>query len=375
MKSERIESIDLLRGIVMILMVLDHTRDFYFNHHINPTDLTKTNTFLFLTRWVTHLCAPVFVFLAGASAYIYGSKHSSSQLRKFLLTRGIWLVFLELTVISFGWRLGFSDRIYLGVIWAIGTSMILLSLISSLPISAILSLSILIIVGHNGLTSHLSGSLNGWLEQAYSFLMSTGMIQISGITIKIHYVILPWFATMAGGYAFARWFYDRSLSDRNRLCVILGGMMLGLFVVLRTFNIYGDPLPWSTQESSVKTMLSFLNVTKYPPSLLYLCVTLGIALMMLPLIESIPQGNIRRSLLSIGRVPMMFYIVHLYVLSCSAYFIGKVFHHRESLNDSLGYSLTETWAVWALIIVILAPVCKAYAKYKQNHKYWWLSYL
>ncbi|MEH6584788.1 MAG: heparan-alpha-glucosaminide N-acetyltransferase domain-containing protein, partial [Halioglobus sp.] len=317
-QSDRNEAIDILRGLVMVIMVLDHARDFWGGFTPDPTDLDVTTPALFFTRWVTHFCAPVFVFLAGTSAYLYGSRREPIQLSRFLLTRGLWLILIELTVCKYVWipEPGYS-MVLMQVIWAIGCSMIVLAGLCFFGAKIVGLIGLLIIVGHNTLDSLVPADF-GSASALWTLAHEGGVLRLSdGASLLVGYPVLPWIGVMAIGYSFG---LSMSLSreQRQTLYLRLGLAMIAVFILLRATNFYGDSSHWSAQSSTVFSLLSFLNATKYPPSLLYLLMTLGPALCLLAVFEKESQGRLRTALLVFGRVPLLFYILHLYLLRFTA---------------------------------------------------------
>ena len=391
-KSSRIESIDLLRGIVMVIMALDHVR-YYFHADAflyNPANLDKTNVVLFFTRWITHFCAPVFVFLAGTSAFMVGSRRGKAELSACLLKRGIWLIILEFTVINFAWFFNFYfSLLALTVIWALAIGMIALAGFIHLPFKGILALGILFVAGHNmldGIDAVVGGSSAG--AMLWSFLHEQGGFRFPSAFVFVGYPVIPWIGVMLLGYCFGKLYqpsYDAA--ERKKLLLQLGVGAIVLFIVLRLVNIYGDPNEWSVQKDGVFTFLSFLNVTKYPPSLLYVLVTLGPSLIFLAVAEKY-TGKLAQAFISLGRVPMFYYILHLYVIHILAVFAALATGYTLSdmvfntwVTDSpalrgYGFSLGVTYLVWIGVVVLLYPICKWYDTYKINHReQWWLSYL
>ncbi len=390
-KSSRIESIDILRGIVMVLMALDHTRDFFHSQAAitSPTDIETTTPFLFFTRFITHYCAPVFVFLAGTSAFLYGNNKTKPQLSKFLFTRGIWLVFLEIFVNSLNWTHDYTySFIVLQVIWAIGLSMICLSILIYLPKKLILAIGILIIVGHNTLdTIVLKGnSLTSGLW--YMLHQSNGMPLSNNRFIYFAYPVIPWIGLMALGYCLGT-LYQKGfdIKQRKQYLLRIGISAIILFLIIRGINIYGDLKPWSVQNTGRKTILSFFNITKYPPSLVYVLITIGPSLLLLYYLETI-KNKITDFFLVFGRVPLFYYFLHILVIRCSA-ILGIVLlnsNWKEILSKisknpiagiaSHGYNLPIVYTVWLFVIIILYFPCKKYMIYKAvNKDKWWLSYL
>ena len=391
-KLTRIESIDILRGLVMVIMALDHVRDYF---HINafsgnyPENLESTNMILFGTRFITHYCAPVFVFLAGTSAFLYGQNKSKGQLSKFLITRGLWLVFVEIFINNFLWwfdiNFGFTN---LQVIWAIGLCMIALGLIIYLPKRLILILGLLIVFGHNALDSIvMKGDSFGSLLW-YMLHQGNGFSFGEGHFVSFSYPILPWIGVILLGYCFGEFYKkDTSISLRKKWLLYIGLSATILFFVFRGFNFYADLVPWVSQETTEKTIISFFNASKYPPSLAYLLITLGPALLFLYFIENI-KNAITNFLLVFGRVPFFYYILHIFIIHIGAILgllvTGKDWKLMILDNSTMssgalqgyGYSLFTVYLIWITIILLLYPVCKKYMKYKANNKdKWWLSYL
>ena len=381
--TQRLVSIDLLRGLVMVLMTLDHTRNFFSNVGFNPLDIDQSNIPLFLTRWITHLCAPSFIFLAGLAAFLSLKRGKTKpQLARFLLIRGLWLIFLELTVVSLAWRFdpGFLAA---GVLWAIGWSMVVLALLIQLPINSIAIFGVILIVGHN-LFDNVSAEQLGDFSWIWAFLHErTIFLPRPGIRFFLVYPLIPWVGVMASGYAFGN-VLTKTKTQRLLWLRNLGWGLIFSFVVIRGINIYGDPEPWSVQSSFWKTVLSFINCHKYPPSLLYLLITVGIAFLILYLFEH-KRFPILKPLLIFGRVPLFFYIIHLWLIHFSAIFLAlpkygfKVFTlsylRSSAMPDDYGYDLHHVYVLWIIMLIILYPLCNWFANYKSKHKYWWLNFL
>lgn len=383
----RIESIDLLKGLVMVLMALDHTRDYFHSavYFYNPTDPTHTSVFIFFTRWITHFCAPAFSLLAGISAYLFGRSKNKAGLSAFLFKRGIWLVFIELVFVNFAWFFDIQFRyVAINVIWALGISMIVLAALIHLPRTVILIFSCAIIIGHNLLdTVHFESSI------LWSMVHESTIFKITdNFSFKVGYPIVPWIAVMSLGYYFGS-FYDKSFNSRKRqrLFTILGFSAIVLFILVRWINVYGDPVKWVHFDTPLKTVLSFLNVFKYPPSLSYLLMTLGPAFLFLANAEHL-KGKIVDFFSIFGRVPFFYYIVHLYLIHFIATILAqltgfgwqKMILSQRISDDPLlkgyGFRLWVVYLIWVGVIVLLYPVCKKFDIYKQNHKEkWWLSYL
>lgn len=389
--KSRIESIDILRGVVMVIMALDHVRDyFYYGSFFNdPTNLETTTPILFFTRFITNFCAPVFVFLAGTSAFLYGSKKSKSALFKFLFTRGIWLIFLEIVVNNFIWTFDFTYSLQIfQVIFAIGFSMICLSLLISLPKTVVLIIGISFIAGHNTLDGIL---LKGQSIQSiiwYFLHQENALVYGTDKIVVLHYPLIPWIGLMTLGYLFGTLYQkDFNTSLRKKWLLILGIGPILIFVILRGLNVYGDLVPWSIQGSATKTILSFFNVTKYPPSLLFLSITMGPAMLFLYAYEN-TKNKLTNFFLAFGRVPLFYYFTHLLVIHVLAIigllFFGGNWHDmiltgKGFMSETLktyGYSLFMVYIVWIGIILLLYPFCKRYMNYKAHNKdKWWLSYL
>ena len=391
--KKRIQSIDLLRGLVMLIMALDHTRNYFHADAMifGPADLTQTNVPLFLTRWITHFCAPVFMFLTGTSAFLVSQRKTRKELSFFLLTRGLWLVFLELTVVNFGWTFNIHFPFFvLGVIWALGIAMIVLSVLVYLPYSVIVAIGISILLGHNLLDAiHVPGNtLRSFFWSALhnpSWGKVSNQLIFNGRSIIVDYPVLPWIGVIALGYCFG-YLYKPAIDDtvRRKWMLMLGVAAICLFILLRILNVYGDPHPWSAQRSFAFTVLSFLKVTKYPPSLQFILMTLGPAILFLALAEKSLQ-SFGKAIIHIGRVPMFFYLIHIYLIHVLALFAAKFsgYNWNDMVSqkpltpviNGYGFSLAIVYVIWVIVVVLLYPICKWYNGYKTSHKKWWLSYL
>ncbi|MEO1240351.1 MAG: heparan-alpha-glucosaminide N-acetyltransferase domain-containing protein [Pseudomonadota bacterium] len=392
----RIQSVDFLRGLVIVIMALDHVRDYVTNVRFDPLDLEQGDPALFLTRWITHFCAPVFVFLAGTSAGFQAQAGKQGKdLSMFLLTRGVWLIFLELTVVKMGWM--FNLQLFIGyhflqVIWVIGVSMIALAALVWLPLRAIAAIGVVIIVGHHLLapidTAVMSGLATGgpfptatsFSDALWLFLHMQGAIPIGPTFAFIAYPAVPWIGVMALGYVFAD-IYKQEDKHRRSLMMKFGLGLTALFFVLRTINIYGDPSQWAVQDSIVKTMLSFLNTTKYPPSLLFLLMTLGPALVVLALSERW-RGKAFDVFVTFGRVPLFFYVIHIYAAHAAAVLLAVLQGNGASSAMTFfvffpaghGVGLWGVYAIWITIVVALYfPSCW-FAGVKKRSNSWWMSY-
>lgn len=402
----RIDSIDLVRGIVMVIMMLDHTRDFVHNavYQFDPTDPTHTNLALFFTRWITHFCAPVFVFLAGTGAYLqFARGKSKGELSRFLLTRGIWLIVLEVTIVKLGVTFNFDYR-FLGmlqVIWVIGVSMIILAALIHLPLKAVAGFGLLMIALHNLFDGVRVDGWSGpgtpvpgfgaklWIvlhQPFYGF----PIVGFPSPVVFVIYPLVPWIGVMAAGYAFGA-LYQLNAQRRRRLLLIIGGVATALFVVLRAINIYGDPSQWSQQKNIVYTGLSFLATSKYPPSLLFLLMTLGPSIIALAWFERTSARHtigdrIRQFFVTFGRVPLFFYLLQWFTAHLISILLHLAFGKPTSWlyqspvdftgpPQGVGFNLVVVYLCWIAGVLLLYPLCKWFAGVKQRRKDWWLSYL
>ncbi|NJM72403.1 MAG: DUF1624 domain-containing protein [Scytonema sp. RU_4_4] len=383
-RTKRLISIDLLRGLVMVLMALDHVRLFFLNAGFSPTDLTKTNIPLFFTRWVTHLCAPSFVFLAGVATYLaLQRRQNKKEFSRFLLIRGLWLVLLELTVVRFGWIFDPTFSFFAaGVLWAIGWSMVILAVLIHLPIRAVATIGILLIVGHNLFDSVQAEQLGRWGWLWTILHQPKTLTPFPGKSFIIAYPLIPWIGVMGAGYAFGTVF-TLEKSQRRKLLKRLGLGLILAFIILRAINIYGDPKPWSVQPSFSFTLLSFINCHKYPPSLLFLLMTLGSAILLLYVFES-QRFSFLKPLALFGRVPLFFYIVHLWLIHIVAILLALPHYGLKAIfltyivsnlmPTDYGYNLPMIFGLWIIIVVLLYPICLWFANYKAKHQSWWLNY-
>jgi uncharacterized membrane protein len=392
--TARITAVDALRGAVMVLMALDHTRDFIHAGAMtfSPEDLTRTTPVLFLTRWVTHICAPTFMFLAGAGAFLRLQREGSvTAVSRFLWTRGLWLVLLEVTVmrLAMNFSLGPPYPVLLLVLTALGVGMIALAALVHLPGRVVLFVSLAVIALHN-LLDPIQAAHFGRFAGAWTFLHQQGVFAIGGITFVVAYPVLAWIGVMGAGYAFGPVLLMDPRQRRRTLLLAGGAMTIG-FLLLRAVNMYGDPSPWSAQSSTVFTVLSFLRATKYPPSLQFLLMTLGPALILLAWLER--QQNVPvNSLATIGRVPMFFYVVHFTALHVVASSMAWMRYGNQSLAflfnplpsmggpaalfpPGFGYPLWTAYLVWIGIVVSLYPLCRRFAALKRRRRDWWISYL
>jgi len=379
----RVESVDVVRGVIMILMALDHTRDFFGIPGQNPVDLTSATAALFFTRWVTHFCAPVFFLLTGTGSYLQLRRKSRGELSRFLFTRGIWLIFLEIVVLRcFSYQFNFDYRVtMLIVIWALGWAMITLSVLVWLPASVVTAFGAIMIVGHNLFDSVKSTSPLWSILHAPGFVVNT-----PDHIVFVAYPLIPWIGVTAVGYGLGQ-VYAWDANRRRSFLFRLGLGLSAAFIVVRAINIYGDPARWTTQKSALFTVLSFLNTTKYPPSLLFLLMTLGPALVFLSAVDNRTPRALRPALI-IGKVPLFYYVLHftlihlLAVATCyarygSAHWMFEspdLGHYPFTPPPGWGFSLPVVYVVWAIVVATMYPLCRWYAGVKQRRNSPWLSY-
>ena len=382
--SPRIVSVDLLRGIIMIVMALDHVRDYFSPFPWDPTDLSQASAGLFLTRWITHYCAPIFVFLAGTSAWLYrrNSGCSMRHLQYFLVTRGLWLVLIEITLISFFWQFGYHGMI-LQTIWSIGWSMVALALLLYLPLPVVLAIAFAMIFGHNALDG-IHAQDFGPYALVWAIAHEFYFDQVTpNFFVAVGYPLIPWIGVMAAGYGFGA-LLELDRERRDRWLVSIGLGLIALFLVLRFTNLYGDARLWAPNPRGfLYSALQVLNTSKYPPSLQYLLMTIGPALVLMPLLERW-RGAIADRVAVFGRVPFFFYVLHLPLIHLAALIWTEIVFGKSTLGDFFhnefapGYtpSLLRAYLVWVAVIVVTYPLCARYAAYKRAHKEkWWLSYL
>ena len=369
-RAERVAGIDRLRGLVIVLMALDHVRDFFEIDALrfSPTDLTQTYPALFFTRFITHYCAPTFVLLAGISAFLHGVQiQDRTAQTRFLITRGLWLIALDALVISPVWPdpLGVIE---LGTLWAIGCGMIALAGLQWLSARVALAVGVVIIAAHNLLDS-VHASAFGAYGPFWSLLHEQGPLPF-GLDGKVAYPALPWIGVIALGYGLGPLF-ALPAERRARLLQCAGAAAIALFLLLRALNLYGDPAPWSGQGTIIFAALSFLNVTKYPPSLLYILVTLGPVLMLLPAMERL-DGAASRVLEVFGQTPLFFYVTHLYAMVAVH---AALMLASGAPPENLRVGLAAAYLAWAALVAALYPVCRWFAGVKRRRRYGWLSYL
>ena len=355
-------------------MALDHTRDFFSGGGGNPRDVTDPA--LFLTRWITHFCAPTFIFLAGLAAYLYGARgRSLAETSRFLFTRGLWLILIEFTVVKLAWTFSFNfDQLAAGVIWAIGASMVVLAALVYLPRVALAIVAVVMIVDHNLLDGIRAENLRsvGWV---WYFLHQPGFVRLgNGTTVFVLYPLIPWIGVMAAGYALGP-VMELDAEARRRQLLRLGAAITAGFVLLRATNLYGDPAPWTMGETWSATVLSFLNCEKYPPSLLFLMMTLGPALLLLAAFENV-RGQLAQWLTIYGRVPFFFYVTHLYLIhGLAVAFALAMYSSLSAETPAVASGLAGVYLVWLFVLILLYPLCRWFAVLKQNRTEWWLSYL
>ena len=384
----RIQSIDLLKGLVMVIMALDHVRDYfhYSAFFFDATDPEQTTWPIFITRFITHFCAPAFSLLAGTSVFMIGKRKLPAELSSFLFKRGLWLVFVEIIIINFGWKFDINfTHIGLQTIWSLGISMIVLAGLIYLPKKIILAISIVIIFGHDLLDNiHFEGSY------LWSILHEYKQFEfIEGHKVLFAYSLLPWIAVMSLGYCFGS-LYDSSfeVKKRKRILNNLGIGSLVLFLILIAINKYGNPVQWTNYGITSKTLMSIFDINKYPPSLLYLLITLGGTFLFLANAEKL-KGKVVDFFCVFGRVPFFYYILHIYLIHLIAVFAAEftgfgwqvmvsmpTFATRVEALKGYGFNLITVYVVWIIVILLLYPLCKKFDNYKQSHKEkWWLSYL
>ena len=400
-RKARVDSVDLLRGLIMAIMMLDHTRDFIHSAAFNfdPTNVARTYPILFFTRWITHFCAPLFVFLAGTGAYFQGMRgKSKGELSRFLVARGLWFIFVELAILrvviffttDYGALLAF-----LQVIWVIGWSLIFLAAVIHLPRQWILFIGLAMIALHNTLDgvkvttwTGPGSAVPGFAASLWQILHQSGVIfplGYPGHAVLVLYPLIPWIGVMCAGYVFGS-IYELPERDRRRRLLQLGAAVTLGFVVLRALNVYGDPIPWSPQPTATKTVMSFLAVSKYPPSLLYLMMTLGPAMLLLAAFERHARIPLGRVLTTFGRVPFFFYVLqwltaHTFAIIASR-LAGKPTDYLFSNigfsavpPPGAGFNLGVVYAFWILGLMLLYPLCRWFAGVKSRRRDWWLSYL
>jgi uncharacterized membrane protein len=388
-RTYRIESIDVLRGLLMLLMAIDHTRDYFSNVAIDPNDPIHSWPALFFTRWITHLCAPGFILLAGTSVYLQRQRKSARALTRTLILRGLWMIALEVTVVSFGWSFGFGMPI-LQVIWVIGISMIVLAGLQWLPLPIIAAFGTIVIFGHD-LLDHIHAENLGPWSDAWHIFHERGVLTFDTHPVALYgYPIIPWVGVMALGYCFG-WVAAKNPETRQRISNIAGTASLGLFALLRITRGYGDPGPgFAHLGTPGHTVMSFLSVQKYPPSLHYLLATLGVVLLLFASLDKVVVASrlaqVRAFLNVYGRVPFFFYIVHIFVIHALA--LGVAIATNPNWRfwitpdavftrhfNGWGYSLPAVYLIWIFVVLALYPSCAWFSGLKDLRRRWWLAYL
>lgn len=386
---KRIGSIDMLRGLVMIIMALDHTRDFFHLSAMtaDPLDPATTTTGLFFTRWITHFCAPIFVFLSGLSAYLSAQNKTLAQASGFLFKRGVWLILVEIIIVTLGLTFNpFYNFIILQVIWAIGWSMVLLSLLSRVSYKLVLFTGFVLVFGHdliNYLSIPQTGAAAVWIKVLFT-AFGTVLPLDSTHMVGVFYAILPWTGIMFIGYAAGAW-YKKDFSEvtRKKYLLISGMGFIVLFVVLRLNNGYGDPSLRKDYPELLQSIFSFLNTSKYPPSLLYFCMTIGPALVLLSVLEE-TRNRLTAAISNYGSVPFFYYIIHFYLLHLvlvAAFFLTG--HKTSEIIQvpflfrpvAFGFSLPVVYLIWLAVVAALYRPCVWFKRYKATHNQWWLKYI
>ena len=384
----RIEAVDVVRGLIIVLMALDHVRDFFGDQAAQPTDLASTTVALFFTRWVTHICAPTFFLLTGVSARLTLGRMSKPALSRFLLSRGAWLLFLELVVMRFALQFNVDYHVtIITVLWGLGWAMMVLAGLIWLPSWLIAGFGAILVVGHNALDGIDASSLGVW-RPMWAFLHSPGILFSNAHSVVVvSYVLIPWVGVTALGYVLGQ-LYQGNGARRQRLLSGIGLSLTLGFLVLRWLNIYGDPVPWTTQRSALWTLIAFLNTNKYPPSLLFLLMTLGPTLLLLGAFENAVPRLLRPALI-IGRVPLFFYILHFYLIhllaSAASYVrfgeVANTFrspdlaHFPFTQPPGWGAPLSVIYLLWIAVLVLMFPLCYWYARLKGRRRDRWLSYV
>ena len=391
--KQRIQSIDILRGVIMLIMALDHTRGFFHNTGImsNPVDLATTTPALFFTRWITHFCAPGFVFLSGVSAYLAGTRRTKSELSNFLIKRGLWLVVVEVVIISFAFSLNpHYNFLFLQILWAIGLGMVILGLLVRAPLKVIAVIGALIFFGHD-ILDYLQLPKTGVeaILLKLSFISRESHLPLTHSHIAIaEFAPIPWTGIMLLGYVCGSLYKSSFDAQRRRKILLYTGIAaLAFFLLFRYFNIYGDPSHWTVQRNGIFTFLSFLKVSKYPPSLMYSCMTLGLVLIVLSLTEHI-QNKLTDILIVYGSVPFFYYVLHFYLLRIISVIVffaqgfraGQIVdpgHQNPYLFEppNFGFGLGGVYLIWLFVIIVLYFPCRWFSGYKKTHNQWWLSYL
>jgi uncharacterized membrane protein len=388
-RSKRILSVDILRGLVMIIMALDHTRDFF---HIgamtgDPLNPETTTGMLFFTRWITHFCAPTFVFLSGLSAYLSAQNKTPAQASAFLFKRGLWLIFIEIAIITLGLTFNLQyNFIILQVIWAIGWSMIFLAFASRISYQTVLIIGLILVFGHNifNLFPAPQDPTGGLILKIFFTASGTVVPLSSNHLVGIFYAILPWTGVMFIGYGIGAWFKKSyEVEGRQRNLLIAGSLTIFLFIALRLINVYGDPVPRKEYHDLFKNLLAFFNVSKYPPSLQYTTMTLGPAMLFLAFTENLSNWFTRVTAVY-GAVPFFYYVIHFYLLHTLLVLVFFATGHntKEIIQvpflfrpAAFGFSLPIVYLIWFVVVALLYLPCRWFRKYKETHRQWWLRYV
>jgi uncharacterized membrane protein len=394
-QKPRIVSVDFMRGLVMVIMAIDHSRDFLTNVPFQPENIAHTWPALFFTRWITHFCAPMFFFLAGTGTYLLKNKTGSvGAVSRFLWTRGLWLILLEFTIIEYAWTFTFWQMG--GIIWAIGCSMVLLALLIRLPDQALLSFGLVLVLFHD-LFDSLRPAQFGNFAGLWMILHRKGVIPHTHFFVL--FPLVPLVGVMALGYVFGK-IFDKPADQRARLMLLLGGVATAAFLVLRAFNAYGNPVAgvassspgqWHPQSTLAMSIVSFLDLEKYPPSLQFLLMILGPSLILFSTVDRLSAApsfeRWAKPIVVFGRVPLFFYVLHLYAIHFAAILLAKLSHQpiawlwkgsfwMNEVPDGYGHGLPVMYLTWFVVMVVLYFPCAWFGEYKRRHKaWWWLSYL
>jgi uncharacterized membrane protein len=387
---KRVEAVDLLRGLLMILMALDHTRDYFSNVTIDPTDPFASWPALFATRWVTHLCAPGFVALTGTSVFLQRRRgKSSNEIGRLLWTRGLWFLLLDATLISFAWSFTFRYP-YLNIISTIGVSMVLLAPLQRMSPRVVGVLGAAIVLLHN-LLDHVQGTMVGHLPNLWVVLHERGFLVLNGHRVAmVYFPVLAWFGIMCLGYA-AGPLLTAPLPSRRTGALWTAGLFLSGFTVLRLLRGYGDTYRFAHLQTPAQTTMSFWQLQKYPPSLQYTLATLGILLLLFVAADAVVQRgwllHTRHFLDVFGRVPFFFYVLHILLIHSAALVLSYAVHADwrfwigpgntwgDTVPANWGYGLPAVYAIWASVLAVLYLPCRWFSRLKQRRRDWWLSYL
>jgi uncharacterized membrane protein len=377
-KPARVTSFDIMRGVIMVVMALDHTRDYWSNAEFDPTDPSTTTAAYFVTRWITHLCAPWFMLLAGAGAALsLGRGRDKAAITRFLITRGVWLIALELTVVNFAWKITLYDPTFVRamVLCALGGSMIALAALVHLPRWAIFTIALAIIVGHDALDGVAPEQLGSfaWLWKILHVPGVIGAQPHHGMSVFVLYPLLPWIGVMALGYASAPWLASLEPRRRAKSLVVIGVALVGAFAIMRGLDIYGDPQP---RETDGDTVMAFFALSKYPPSLDFLLATIGVGALVLAGIEATVHWRPWQVFRTFGRVPMFYYLVHIPLITVSFELTHRIVAGAwRTENETWGFGLPVIYALWVGYVVALYPLCRWFERVKDRRRDWWLGYI